>query len=188
MDNKSFWRWCHVGEWVACDEGQFRITSAVEDLYITRINDLDRFNHISKRTVGSRQDYAIRRPHVAQRAKKSVTMSGDADIPCGSRQRSTVDVAGSHSKSFRSSAFQNHHRNMKARNLDSSDRVSRMRWKNNDGMWKRSSTRWFGVPFLLGVDQPTRRSLRAERIQAEAPIPRKSECAPDQEGAPEIDQ
>jgi hypothetical protein len=110
----------------------------VESLYVARISDLDRFHDVSKRPVGSRHDNAILGPNFTQGPKECITMSGDADVPGGPRKSSTVNVPGGHSKDFRSSAFENHYRKVKAGDLDSSNRLSTVRRNNNESMWKSS--------------------------------------------------
>jgi len=124
MDDKSLRRWPHVREWVAGHERQFWISRPVEDSDVSWIDDFGRIHDISKCPVRCRQDDAILRPDLTQRPKEGVTMSGDANIPAGPRESRTTDVPCGHPKNFWSRAFENHHRKVKAGDLESSDRLS----------------------------------------------------------------
>ena len=57
----------------------------MEDLYITRINDLDRGNDTSKSRVGSPHGDLVIRPNVTKWPEECVTMCRDADISGGPR-------------------------------------------------------------------------------------------------------
>lgn len=164
MDNKSFRRCSHVGEGIAGYECQPWIRCPVEDLNVSWINDLDCIYDISKCPVGSRQQDPILRPHVTQGPKEGVPMGGDADIPAGPWQRSTFNVAGGHSKNFRTRAFKNHHRNVEARNLDSSNRLSRARRSYDEGM-PRSGVVRFRIALPLVIEELTRLALHANHVQ-----------------------
>jgi len=188
MDNESFRRRSHIRERIAGYERQLGIRRLTKDLHVRRIDDLDRIYDISEGSVGSGDENFVVSPHVTQRAKEGITMSGDTDIARGPRKSSTVDVSRGHSKDFRSRTFENHHREMKTRNLDSSDRLSRARRNDDESVRKRSGREWPRISRLLVLDNPTRRTLRTEHAALEVRIPGKSECAPDKEGASEIEQ
>ena len=83
--------------------------------------------------------------------------------------------------------FENDHGKMKAENLHSSDRFSKARRNHHESVWKHwSVVGQLPVARLLLIDEPTDRPLRAEHIELDIRIPGKSECAPYDEGAPEI--
>ncbi len=72
---------------------------------------------------------------------------------------------------------------MQPGNLDSSDRLSRAGRNDDESRLER-----FQTARPLPVENPIRRSLCAEHFHLEVSIPCEGECAPDNEGAPEIEQ
>jgi hypothetical protein len=115
-------------------------------------------------------------------------MCGDTDISGGPWQSSSVNVPGGYSKSFRSCAFEYSHGKMKAGNLYSSDRLAKARGNDHESVWKHWSVAvQLPVARLLLIDEPTGRTLRAEHVDLDIRVPGKSECAPYDEGAPEIE-
>src|ERR1700733_1415483 len=111
-----------------------------------------------------------------------------AGISGGPWQSSSVNVPGGYSKSFRGCAFENSHRKMKAGNLHSSDRLSGARGNDHESVWKHWSVAvQLSAVRLLLIDEPVGRTLRAEHVELDIRIPGKSECAPYDESAPEIE-
>ncbi len=97
-------------------------------------------------------------------------------------------MPGGYSKSFWICAFENSHGKMKAGNLHSSDRLSKARGNDHESVWKHQSVAAQPpVVRLLSIDEPTGRTLRADHVDLDIRIPGKSECAPYNEGAPEIE-
>jgi hypothetical protein len=78
---------------------------------------------------------------------------------------------------------------MKAGNLHSSDRLAKARGNDHESVRKHwSAVVQSPVARLLLIDEPTGRTLRAEHVDLDIRIPGKSECAPYDEGAPEIEE
>src|SRR5271165_4587280 len=98
-------------------------------------------------------------------------MSGDTCISRGPWKSSTADVSGRRSEDLRSCAFENHHGKMKARNLDSSHRLSGSGRNDDEGTRERLGVGHFRIALPLVIEKPARRTLRTEHIPMEALIP-----------------
>src|SRR5579883_2332067 len=113
-------------------------------------------------------------------------MCCDTDISGGSWQSSSINVPGGYSKSSSSCAFENGHGKMKAGNLNSSDRFAWARRNDHDSV-RKSWSAVIQLPvmrLLLRIDEPIGSALRPEHVELYVGIPCKSECAPNDEGAP----
>jgi len=187
MNDKPLRRWPYIRERIAGHERQLRISRLMEDLYFAWIYDLDCVHHVSKCPVGSRDEDFIVSPKFAQRAKERISMSGDTHIPRRPRKSSTVDMPGRRSEDLWSCAFENHHGKLKARNLDSSHRLSGPGRNYDQGTRERLGVGHFRFVIPLVIEEPARRALHTEHVPLQVPIPTKKECAPGDEGAPEID-
>jgi len=114
-------------------------------------------------------------------------MSGDTHISRGPWKSSTADVSGGRSEDSWSCAFENHHRKMKAGYLDSSHWLSRSGRNYDEGTRERLGVGRFRIGLPLVIEEPARRTLLTVHFPLEMSIPNKKECAPDDEGATEID-
>ena len=187
MGNKSFWCWSKIAERVTGHECQFWTSLPLEDLHVVWIDDLNCIYDISKCSVGCHHNNAVLRSDLTQGPEECVAMSGDSDVSLSSWQSSAFDVSRGHSKYFLRRAFEHHHRKVKPGNLDSADRLAKPRRNDYESSENRSGMERFRSAGLLVIEDLPRRSLRAEHVKLEIPIPGKSECAPDDEDAPEID-
>lgn len=103
------------------DERESRDDRRAEDLDVAGRNDLGGFDQILKVAIGSFERDGVAELDIAERAKKSVAMTGESDVTGIARQGGLGDVANSTAQNGVGIALNDDGLQMKARDLDFAD-------------------------------------------------------------------
>ena len=123
-NNKAAWSCAEVVKREAGDEGESRDRRSVQDFDVAGGNDLSGFDEVLKIAGRGLERDGVARPDIAERAEKSVAVTGESDVAGCSGQGGFGDVADGAAQNGVVIALNDDSFEVKTRNLDFADHAA----------------------------------------------------------------
>jgi hypothetical protein len=122
MDDESFRGWTDVRKRIASDERKFVPVVKSQCVHIVRVDDFERAHLVTISTGRSIDEHFVANLHLLERAKESVTVTGDDHISWLPGHGRARNMSEADAQSLRTNPFQNDRREIEIRNLQTADK------------------------------------------------------------------